>query len=148
MCPVAQELFATMWDAYLVLEDLPEEPENTSTADGRPATAAAARDRLARMICADREAFTADDALAAAQHIAAAQLDLVTRAARQVIARSTAPLAMLILSGAGEFLGRRLAAQVASTASVISLADRIGHGPSRCAPAHALAVLANEEVRP
>ena len=44
-CPLAHENFATMWDAYLTLGDLPEEPTSVHTADRRPATKAAARDR-------------------------------------------------------------------------------------------------------
>ena len=35
-----QEVFATAWDVYLMLEDLPEEPASLHTADGRPATRA------------------------------------------------------------------------------------------------------------
>src|SRR5262249_27130143 len=63
-CGVAQELFATTWDAYLMLGDLPEEPGDEATADGRPATKACAHDRLARMICADRSLFDEQDAVA------------------------------------------------------------------------------------
>ena len=37
-CPTAHEVFATMWDVYLTLGDLPEEPKSTHTADRRPAT--------------------------------------------------------------------------------------------------------------
>ena len=63
-CPVAKELFATTWDAYLLLGELPEEPLSLHTADGRPATRACAADRLARMILADRTMFDDADALA------------------------------------------------------------------------------------
>ena len=61
---LSAELFATTRDVYLTLGDLPEEADDTSTADGRPATRAFARDRLARMVCADRETFFEEDALA------------------------------------------------------------------------------------
>ena len=61
-CPTAHEVFATMWDVYLTLGDLPEEPQNTHTADRRPGDRSAARDRLARSICADREMFSEADA--------------------------------------------------------------------------------------
>ena len=37
--PVAQELFATTHDAYLILRHLEEAPNDHQTADGRPATA-------------------------------------------------------------------------------------------------------------
>ncbi len=69
-CPTAHEVFATTLDAYLILGDLPEDPSATNTADGRPATRIAVRDRLARSICADRDAFSDEDAKAAAAAIA------------------------------------------------------------------------------
>jgi probable H4MPT-linked C1 transfer pathway protein len=145
MCPVAQELFATTWDAYLTLGELPDEADSTSTADGRPATREAAHDRLARMICADREIFTTSDARTAAAYVREAQLGLLIRAAKRVVANFPSPCNAVIVSGAGEFLARALAAQVAAAARLISLAEEIGSGPSRCGTAHALAVLAREE---
>jgi hypothetical protein len=55
-----------------------------------------------------------------------------------------------ILCGEGEFLARRVVKQAFPEIKVLSLARKIGAGPSRCAPAHALAVLAREsmELRP
>src|SRR5690606_12298586 len=38
MCPIANELFATARDAWLILGELPEDPIDKRTADGRPAT--------------------------------------------------------------------------------------------------------------
>ena len=73
-CATAHELFATTIDAYLLLGELAEDPLSTATADGRPATRAAAHDRLARMICADREMFSEADALAAAGAVREAQV--------------------------------------------------------------------------
>ncbi len=52
---VATELFATTQDAYLVLNLAGESPDDCNTADGRPATRAAADLRLARMLGADLE---------------------------------------------------------------------------------------------
>ena len=64
---LAAEIFASTLDAYLILGDIEQEPKNLSTADGRPATVGAARDRLARMVGADREGFSAQDAIEFAQ---------------------------------------------------------------------------------
>ncbi len=143
VCPVAAELFATTWDAYLALGDLPEEPENRQTADGRPATRALAIDRLARMICADRTLFTERDAERAAAAISAAQLAKLGIAVRQAIGR--APPETVILGGQGEFLARRLVQKLGWQAEIISLAERLGPQVSACAPAHAVAVLAGEQ---
>ncbi len=60
---LAAELFATTLDVFLTLGDLDPEPTDLATADGRGATVDAARDRLARMVGADREGFSADDAV-------------------------------------------------------------------------------------
>lgn len=145
-CPLAQELFATTWDAYLTLGDLPEEPACTHTANGRAATRAAAHDRLARAICADRTMFSADDARVAAQAVAASQTNNLVNAVRQVCAAQPSLPQTVIISGAGEFLARRVASAALPNAETLSLAALLGPTVSRCAPAHAVAVLAGEEL--
>lgn len=137
-CPVAQELFATTLDAYLLLGDLNEEPHNCSTADGRPATREYAHERLARMICADREMFSEQDALAAATRIRDAQVQRIA---------TSQPMAMLpatvLVSGQGEFLARHMLQQIGFAGRMISLADKLGPEISQVAPAHALAALSS-----
>lgn len=142
--PTAHELFATTWDAYLTLSELPEEPDCTQTADGRPATKAAARDRLARAICADRTMFDEADALAAAIAIARAQLAKIAVAAQGVLRSLPAPPSTVVISGQGEFLARQLLDRMRLAAAVVSLGEQLGAQLSRAAPAHALAVLARE----
>jgi len=144
-CPVAQELFATALDAYLVLGEIAEDAQKRDTADGRPATIQAAWDRLARMICADRTMFTREDATRAARAVQAAQLDLLQRAAGRVIDRLPTPPSTIVLGGQGEFLARQLAERMKVDGKIVSLAKQLGAAASRCAPAHALAVLAREE---
>lgn len=142
VCPVAQELFATTLDAYLLLGELPEQPENRQTADGRPATREYARDRLARMICADRTMFDEGDALVAAEAIRFAQVRHVASGLRRVIEGSKEPLAAVVISGMGEFLARRVLREVGFAGEIVSLGDQLGPHISQGAPAHALAVLA------
>jgi len=144
-CPTAAELFATTLDAYLTLGDLPEDPHNTETADGRPATRAAAHDRLARSICADRMMFSADDARAAAEAIASAQLSRLGRAAQQVLRTLGAPPLTTVVSGQGEFLALRVIRKLRLTTQVISLAEKLGAERSRAATAYAVALLAEEQ---
>jgi probable H4MPT-linked C1 transfer pathway protein len=143
-CPLAHELFATTWDVYLTLGDLPEEPSSNHTADGRPATKAAAHDRLARAICADREMFEEHDALAAAKSVASAQLDLLKTSVAQVLHAMKGPPATVVLSGQGEFLAQRLLKEANLSARVISLTAELGPLVSQAATAHALAVLARD----
>jgi probable H4MPT-linked C1 transfer pathway protein len=143
-CPLAQELFATMWDVYLMLGDLPEEPNATNTADHRGATKVAARDRLARSICADRETFSETDARLVADALAQAQLRKIAAIAVQLIARLQQPPHTVVISGRGEFLARRILDELKLKAAVVSLSRELGPELSRCAPAHALAVIARE----
>lgn len=143
-CPVAQELFATTKDVYLTLGDLAEDERNTATADNRPSTKRHARIRLGRAICADAEQFHDRDALALAQAVAAAQVNSIGLAVRQVLSRLASPPTTLIVSGHGEFLARRVAETLGLKTRMVSLSQEHGPAISRCGPAHALAVLARE----
>jgi probable H4MPT-linked C1 transfer pathway protein len=144
-CGVAQELFATARDVWLLLEELPEMPDNYDTADGRPATRAAARDRLARMICADRDSFSEPDALAAATFVADSQTAGISEAIEQVRKRRNLPC-VAVLCGQGEFLARRAIRQLGKPFELISVRQRLSSQLSAVGPAHALAVLAAEEA--
>ncbi len=146
-CSVAQELFATTWDAYLTLGDLPERPQATHTADGRPATREAALDRLARCICADRDLFTPDDAQAVAAAIAQAQTARLGIAAGGVLARLPSPPSVVVISGSGEFLARRVIERLRLSVEIVSLGESLGAEVSCCATAHALATIARETGR-
>jgi probable H4MPT-linked C1 transfer pathway protein len=147
--PVAQEWFATTLDAYLLLGELEEEPVaetglSRHTADGRPATAACAVARLARCLCADTSLFTVNDALACAAAISAAQLALLVRQARRVLALMRDAPRFLVVSGQGEFLARRLIQRLGLEATMVSLSERLGAGISCAAAAYAAAVLARQ----
>jgi uncharacterized hydantoinase/oxoprolinase family protein len=74
-----------------------------------------------------------------------AQIALMSAALAKVVARQAAPPSTIVISGRGEFLARRLISKLNLTAAVISLHDELGGLVSRCAPAHALAVLASEK---
>ncbi len=143
-CPVAREWFATTRDIYLLTNDLPEDPADTNTADGQTATIEAAQTRLARMVCADQ--MSRAEAVASARAIAASHADQLADDIRRMVARMGQPPNTVILSGEGEFLARRALEVVQLGAKVVSLKDELGEGISRCAPAHAVAVLAREDA--
>jgi hypothetical protein len=143
-CPVAAELFATTADAYVLLGELPEDADDSNTADGRPRTRAASHARMARMICADTTTFTRIDAEAAAREVKESQLAVLQGAALRVAAALPRPPRTLLLSGQGEFLLRELATRLPWETEVVSLGNALGPLVSQCAPAHALAVLARE----
>jgi (4-(4-[2-(gamma-L-glutamylamino)ethyl]phenoxymethyl)furan-2-yl)methanamine synthase len=145
-CPVAAELFATTLDVYLALGDLPEDPHDTETADGRPATRNAARDRLARCLCSDATEFDDTDMRHMAQSIAEAQRHRINRGLTSVLATQGRLPEQLLLSGAGTFLAEQTLAEQASLASVkrLRLSDRFGPPIAEAACAYALARLAGE----
>lgn len=145
-CPIVHEVFATMRDVYMILDQLPDDPANTHTSDGKPATRGYARARLGRMIAADTEEFNHRDAVQLAQHLAEAQAARLAECMRQVAGGLPSPPQAIVLSGHGEFLARDALARVPLSVPLISLAQQLGQSISRCAPAHALAVLAAESV--
>lgn len=147
-CPIAREIFATAHDVYLLLGDLPEDPANHNTADGRPLTRGASRKRLGRMICADSVQFNHRDAVTIAQSVADAQTEQLGLGIRQAAARLPAPPLIVIASGHGEFLVKRAMDGLRMTADIVLLGAVLGPRISRCAPAHALAVLAREAMEP
>lgn len=139
------ELFATTLDVYLTLGEVPSDPKDHSSADGRPATADAAVDRLARMVGADRDGFTAEDASAFAQAADEALTDRLERAARRACSKTVGTPRNAVIAGSGEFLARRLARRVLEPGgNVVSLAEAWGPVASNAACAHALAELALE----
>jgi len=143
-CPIAAELFATTADAYVLLGELPERPNCLETADGRPLTKEFARERLARMICADAATFSDEDAIRAAAHVRDCQVAAIGDALRAVAGASATAFETFITSGQGEFLARRVIAETTAQARLVSLSEQLGPETSACAPAHAVAALARE----
>jgi hypothetical protein len=143
-CPTAHEYFASTLDAYLVLGLIEEQADNGSTADGRPATAAYSRDRLARSICADRTTFSLDDARLAAEAVLQAQAARIGVAAQRIVRNLPERPNTMVISGRGEFLARRVVERLRIDCRLVSLNEQLGPAVSTAATAHALAVLARE----
>lgn len=141
--PVAQELFATMGDVYLLLGDLTEEPNRLDTADGRSFTVSCAKARLARMLLTDvgQEPLSVWQELAVAAR--AAQLSQLGRAGLQVVRALPAKPSVAVTSGEGEFLARQLLAKLCPAATVIGLGERLGPEISSAGAAYAIAWLAS-----
>lgn len=148
LCPVAAELFATTLDVYVTLGDLAENAEDRDTANGEPATLAAAHDRLARMVCCDRTEFSAEDARTAAGHIADAQKRQLADALGRVLVRLKDDCHAVLISGTGSFLAQRLIAECERTrqSEVTLLSQLFTADTSEAACAFAVARLASERV--
>lgn len=149
LCGVAQELFATTRDAYLILDRLPEdkchiETGDVDTADGRPATKEFALERLARMVCADRESFDLGDAKQAAIAVLEAQVRQISAAIDRVVQRLGRKPELFVVCGQGEFLAREVLKHRGWTGSIVSLADELSPEASTAGAAYAVAWLANQ----
>ena len=142
---LAAEYFASTHDIYLILGDISPDPIDTSTADGRPATVAAARDRLARMVGADRNSFSEADALELSQALDHALCERLLRSAQKAMGSQDPPQSVLV-SGSGTFLARRLAARLAENkGKIIDLDQAWGPKFSEAACAQSLLILAREQ---
>ena len=133
------------------IPSLAEEPESMksgsiSTADGGPVTRAAAQRRLARMVLADPEQVTEDEAIAMAAWCADRQSLQVARALRRVAASCNWRPLSIVLSGHGGCLARRALARVGWDVDLVSLPDTLGPDVSRAAPAHSLALIARGQL--
>ena len=107
-CPVASEYFAISADVHLVLGHLTEDAYDCPTPDGRPATAAFARERIARLVCADVDQLAADEIDAIAAFLHGEQVRQIEEAARRVQG-PLPPDAPVLAVGSGAFLGREVA---------------------------------------
>jgi len=137
---------------YLLLGKLPEDANDRRTADGRPATRAAAEARLARMLCADLETSTAAERRQLALRICQRQARTVRQAIERVAERLPGSIETVVLSGSGEFLARAalelpnvISTRLAANPRVVSLTEQLGVKTAEAACAYALAVLASEQ---
>lgn len=153
---VAAELFATIIDAYLLLGLVPESPTSSDTADSRPENRSNAIARVARLYCADPEELSEAQLLRIAEQAVNSQQMMLNTAIRHQITRlemlrqeALDPKRVVILSGSGEWLARRLIQPLMSDerfADVYSLSDRFGADLAAAAPAFAVATLAAERA--
>src|SRR5215218_9994096 len=133
-CPVSSESFAISADVHLVLGHLEPKAYDCPTPDGRPATVAFARERIARLVCSDLEQLGEGDVDAISAFLHGEQLRQIDEAARRAQLPPDAPV---VAVGSGAFLGREVAARLERT-----VADAPwGAVGAEIAPAAALAAL-------
>ncbi len=107
-CPVSSELFAISADAHLLRGSLTPEECTCTFPDGRGASLAEARARLARVVCADPEQLADGDLEAIAATVEEAQIAVVAGALDRVAGRGVAGAPVLAV-GVGAFLARAAA---------------------------------------
>jgi len=135
---VSAESFALIGDVHVWRGDLAPDDYSVAAPDERPASREFAGERIARVVCADREMFDDRAISAIADAVADAQVDLIGRAIARVRERHTT-LRTAVVTGLGAFIATRAARQAGL--SVIQLADALGTDGARCAPAAAVALL-------
>lgn len=134
---VSADGFALIGDAHIWRGHLSPDDYTCRAPDGRPATRTFAGERLARMVCADRDMLddNAIDDIAAA--LAGAQVRAVVQGLERIRQRWP-ELAVAVVTGLGDFIAAE-AARAAGLA-VVALSDRLGPA-ARTAPAAAVAWL-------
>jgi probable H4MPT-linked C1 transfer pathway protein len=140
---VSAEGFALAGDVHVWRGTLSPADYASPTPDGRPATREFARERLARVVCADREMLDEAGISAIADALADAQIERVASAIRRVAARHRS-LRMAVVTGLGAFVAS--AAARAADLAVMPLSSEIGEAAARCAPAASVALLLDREL--
>ena len=134
---VSAEGFALVGDAHVWLGVLSAGDYTGATPDGRPPTREYAGERLARVVCADREMLEDEAVSDIARAIAEAQLERLATA----IARMTAGLAAgapAVVTGRGASIAARAAGRAGLQGVSLQLGDEAA---AQCAPAAAAAWL-------
>ncbi len=106
LCPVATEYFAISGDVYRILGYLGLRDYYCSTPDGQGTSLAAARRRLARMICADVESLSEQEVMRMARFVHQKQRVQVMDAMGRVARRHRWRAIRVITVGLGSFLAR------------------------------------------
>jgi len=135
---VSAEGFALSGDVHVWRGDLDPDDYTCPTPDGRPPTREFAGERLARMVCADREMLDEVSISRLADTVARAQVRSIQAAIQRVLERHSS-IRVAVVTGLGAFLGA--AAAAALNLEVVPLSHRLGDAGARCAPAVAVALL-------
>lgn len=139
---LAAEGFALIGDAHVWLGQLSPDDYTVTPPDRRPATREFAGERLARLVCGDRELL--DDATIdrLARALVDAQVQAVVEGIERVRARCPA-VTTAVVTGLGEFIAAKAARRAGL--EVLRLADQLGPA-ARIAPAAAVAWLLADEL--
>jgi probable H4MPT-linked C1 transfer pathway protein len=135
---VSAEGFALAGDVHLWRGDLSTADYSVTPPDGRPATREHAGERLARVVCADRETCDEAGLDAIADAVASAQIATIATAIRRVVARHPG-VTTAVVTGLGSFLGS--AAAIAAGLHVVPLGQALGPDAGRYAAAACVALL-------
>jgi probable H4MPT-linked C1 transfer pathway protein len=112
-CRVASEYFAISGDIHLILGCLAPQDYSCTTPDGRPPSVDSSRGRLARLVCADTEALSAEEIDEMARYIHRQQIHQICQGMSQTLSRLPRLRNMPVLvMGMGAFLAEAAAARI------------------------------------
>jgi probable H4MPT-linked C1 transfer pathway protein len=148
---IAAERFATMADVWRLLGELPRGADPYPTPDLKGKTTQESAARLARMLGRDASEAGLLAWVGVARHFAECQLAEIEAAALALLARETLGAdATVIGAGCGRFVARILAQRIGRPyrdfAELIDCAPETREAAATCAPAVALALLAEREL--
>jgi (4-(4-[2-(gamma-L-glutamylamino)ethyl]phenoxymethyl)furan-2-yl)methanamine synthase len=138
---VSAEGFALVGDAHVWLGTLAPGDYTVPAPDARPVTRDLCGERLARVVCGDRDLIDESGIARIATAVADAQVTHVTNAIARVAARHPA-VRTAVVTGLGSFIAAAAAGRAGL--NVVSLASELGADAARCAPAAAVAILLAE----
>ncbi|HQR07187.1 MAG TPA: hydantoinase/oxoprolinase family protein [Gemmatales bacterium] len=149
---VAAEFFATLDDVMILTKHVSENSKDRNTADGQPRTKEHAKQRLARMVCADADELGSKNLESMCKQIMDAYRKKLSSHLRFAHARHKGQLQHgwggVVMAGLGEgFLAEeltRFANLGEKTSPVISMAGRVGAEVSSALAAYSVAVLLSE----
>ncbi len=143
-CPVAAEYFTVMADVYLIIGDISPDTYICPTPDKRETTKNDARERLARLVCADIEMLTENEIDDMARYLSNKQTEQISEAISNVLATSELPRGIpAVVTGTGAFLAERAARH----AGIKNIIQWKSGGDMNCLPAFAAACLLNFFIR-
>jgi len=141
---LARELFATTLDAHLFVGNIRQSQSGESTADGRPATIRCAVKRLTRMVCADADEIDPTDVRIIAETAISAQETAIREALQTVKKNYPECKKAFLISGTGDWLAKNVLRTNQAKVHFLELAKLESPQINACAPAFAVATLANE----
>ena len=104
----AQEFFATIADAHLLVNNLKEDEADTETADGRPFTKTNSARRIAKMLCADQNEISMSVIIKTSELAIKTQIKWITVALEKHLQRKGQEPKWISISGSGETLGKMI----------------------------------------
>jgi (4-(4-[2-(gamma-L-glutamylamino)ethyl]phenoxymethyl)furan-2-yl)methanamine synthase len=102
----AQEYFATISDAHLLVNNLEEDEEETETADGRSFTKTNSVRRIAKMLCADQNEIPMSRIIKTSELAIKTQIKWITMALKKHLQRKDQEPKWISISGSGETLAK------------------------------------------